>query len=172
MRFGELTGLNVEDVDLKARRIRVRRSITQVGGKLIEGNPKTAAGRRSIPIPQRLLPILSARLKGRRPGEPAITSPMKSRLGLENCKRSVRWRTAIVEIGRPALRVHDLRHTCASLARPGADLRLLQKTMGHASITVTAHIYADLYDDELDNVASALDALDDRHVDDRQVDRL
>ncbi|WP_029113150.1 hypothetical protein [Mycobacterium sp. URHB0044] len=32
----------------------------------------------------------------------------------------------------------------------------------HASITVTAHVYADLYDDELDVVASALDALDDR----------
>ena len=58
---------------------------------------------------------------------------------------------------------HDLRHTYASMARrPGADLRLLQKTMGHASMTVTAHVYADLYDDELDVVASALDALDDR----------
>jgi integrase len=67
----------------------------------------------------------------------------------------------IGEIGRPTLRVHDLRHTYASLARrAGADLRLLQKTMGHASITVTAHIYADLYDDELDDIASALDALD------------
>jgi integrase len=48
MRFGELTGLNVEDVDLKARRIRVRRSITQDGGKLVEGNPKSSAGRRSM----------------------------------------------------------------------------------------------------------------------------
>lgn len=56
--------------------------------------------------------------------------------------------------------MHDLRHTYASLARrAGADLRPLQKTMGHASITVTAHNYADLYDDELDDVASALDAL-------------
>src|SRR5258705_12572653 len=51
MRFGELTGLNVEDVDLKARRTRVRRSITQVGGKLVEGNPKSSAARRSIPSP-------------------------------------------------------------------------------------------------------------------------
>jgi integrase len=162
LRFGELTGLSVEDVDLKARWIRVRRSITQVGGKLVEGNPKSAAGRRSIPIPQRLSGVLAGRLAGRRSGEPAITSPMGSRLGLENWKRSVRWREAIVEIGRPALRVHDLRHTYASLARPaGADLRLLQKTMGHASITVTAHIYADLYHDELDDIASALDALDD-----------
>jgi hypothetical protein len=32
--------------------------------------------------------------------------------------------------------------------------------MGHASVTVTAHIYADLYDDELDDIASALDSLD------------
>jgi integrase len=62
----------------------------------------------------------------------------------------------------PCPAVHDLRHTYASLARrAGADLRLLQKTMGHASITVTAHIYADLYDDELDDIASALDTLDD-----------
>jgi integrase len=168
MRFGELTGLNVEDVDLKARRIRVRRSITQVGGKLVEGNPKSVAGRRSIPIPQRLIPILTTRLAERRPGEPAITSPLGSRLGLENWKRSVKWRQAIIEIGRPTFRVHDLRHTYASLARrAGADLRLLQKTMGHASITVTAHIYADLYDDELDDVASALDALDDRPAHER-----
>jgi hypothetical protein len=34
--------------------------------------------------------------------------------------------------------------------------------MGDASITVTAHVYADLYEDELDDVGSALDALDDR----------
>jgi integrase len=36
LRFGELTGLNVEDVDLQARHIRVRRSITQLSGRLIE----------------------------------------------------------------------------------------------------------------------------------------
>jgi integrase len=50
----------------------------------------------------------------------------------------------------------------ASLSRPaGADLRLLQKAMGHASITVTEHTYADLFDDELDHIAVALDPLDD-----------
>lgn len=162
LRFGELVGLWVEDVDLKARRIRVRRSITQVGGKLLEGNPKSAAGWRSIPLPQRVMPILTERVAGLSPGAPAITSPTGALLGLENWKRATRWRAAIVEIGRPSMRVHDLRHTYASLARrAGADLRLLQKTMGHASITVTAHIYADLYDDELDVVASALDSLDD-----------
>jgi TrwC relaxase len=53
-------------------------------------------------------------------------------------------------------------HTYASLSRrAGADLRLLQKAMGHASIIVTAHTYADLFDDELDDIATALDSLDD-----------
>lgn len=70
-----------------------------------------------------------------------------------HCSRAV---TRSLRIDRPKMQVHDLRHTYASLARrAGADLRLLQKTMGHASITATAHVYADLYDDELDGVASA-----------------
>jgi integrase len=77
---------------------------------------------------------------------------------------AVNWRKSAIEIGRPELRVHDLRHTYASLSRrAGADLRLLQKAMGHASITVTAHTYADLFDDELDDIATALDSLDDFH---------
>jgi integrase len=108
------------------------------------------------------MPALKARLDGRIPGAPPIASPKVSRLGLENWKRAVDWRRSATEIGRPDLRVHDLRHTYASLSRrAGADLRLLQKAMGHASITVTAHTYADLFDDELDDIATALDSLDD-----------
>jgi integrase len=70
-------------------------------------------------------------------------------LGLENWKRSTRWRHAIIEIGRPTLRFHDLRHTYAALARrAGANLCLLLKALGHGSITVKAHIDAAPYDDE------------------------
>jgi integrase len=162
LRFGELIGLNVEDVDLRAGRIRVRRSMTQVGGRLVEGNPKSAPGYRSVPVPERLMPALKTRLDARPPGAPAIASPRGSRLSLENWKRAVSWRKSATAIERDKLRVHDLRHTYASLSRrAGADLRLLQKAMGHASITVTAHTYADLFDDELDNIATALDSLDD-----------
>jgi integrase len=160
LRFGELTGLNVEDVDLEARRIRVRRSITQLSGRLLEGPPKSRAGRRSVPIPERLIPILQHRIQGRTASEPAIMSPKGARLGLENWKRAVGWRIRIAELGRPTMRLHDLRHTYASLARSaGADMKLLQVTMGHASIMVTAHTYADLYDSDLDRVANALDGL-------------
>jgi integrase len=160
MRWGELIGLNVGDVDLGKRRAYVRRSITQVGGKLITGATKSKAGHRAIPIPTSLVPILAARINGRPKTAPAICSPRGARLGRENWVRAVQWKTQTAALGHPQLRIHDLRHTYASLARSaGADLRILMKAMGHASITVTAHTYADLYDGELDGIAEALDTL-------------
>jgi len=58
------------------------------------------------------------------------------------------------------MRVYDLRHIYASMARSaGADMKLLQVMMGHASIMVTTHNNADLYDSDLDRVADALDGL-------------
>ncbi|MHC3004724.1 tyrosine-type recombinase/integrase [Gordonia sp. GN26] len=159
LRWGELTGLNVADVDLLRRRISVRRSMTQVGGTLMTGKPKSRAGIRTVPLPRSLIAVLAARVDGRPRTAPAVTSPRGARLSRENWVRAVRWREQVTALGYPTLRVHDLRHTYASLARAaGADLRLLQVAMGHASITVTAHTYADLFDGELDAVADALDA--------------
>jgi integrase len=161
LRFGELTGLNVEDVDLDARD----------PGAPLDNSGRGEAGGRQPEIeggasigsdPPNGWFRCSRHESTAVPGAAAVTSAKGSRLGLENWKRSVRWRMVIAEIGREKLRVHDLRHTYASLSRrAGADLRLLQKAMGHASITVTAHTYADLFDDELDDIAAALDSLGD-----------
>ncbi len=54
---------------------------------------------------------------------------------------------------------HDLRHTAASLAvSAGANVKALQRMLGHASAAMTLDRYADLFDDDLDTVADALDA--------------
>jgi integrase len=67
------------------------------------------------------------------------------------------WRAAVMELGLTGVTPHDLRRTFGSFARSaGADLRWIQKAMGHESITTTARIYAHLYDDELDQVAAAI----------------
>jgi integrase len=50
-----------------------------------------------------------------------------------------------------------LRHTAASLAvSAAANVKAVQKTLGHASAAMTLDIYADLFDDDLEAVASAL----------------
>jgi integrase len=52
---------------------------------------------------------------------------------------------------------HDLRHTTASLAiSAGANVKAVQRMLGHASAAMTLDIYADLFDDDLDAVGVAL----------------
>lgn len=54
--------------------------------------------------------------------------------------------------------LHDLRHTAASLAvSAGANVKAVQRMLGHASAAMTLDVYADLFDDDLDAVAAALD---------------
>lgn len=55
------------------------------------------------------------------------------------------------------LTVHSLRHTYASMAiAGGADVKTLQKAMGHSSASITLDVYADLWPDRLDDVADAI----------------
>lgn len=57
-----------------------------------------------------------------------------------------------------ALTLHDLRHTAASLAiSAGANVKAVQRMLGHASAAMTLDTYADLFDDDLDAVADSLD---------------
>jgi integrase len=54
---------------------------------------------------------------------------------------------------------HDLRHTAASLAiSAGANVKAVQRMLGHAKASMTLDVYADLFDDDLDSVADCLDA--------------
>jgi hypothetical protein len=65
-------------------------------------------------------------------------------------KRSVRWPQALEAIKRPRLRVHDLRHTAASLwLAAGADPKVVQRILGHASAAMTMDLYGHLIDRNL-----------------------
>lgn len=58
----------------------------------------------------------------------------------------------------PRVTPHDLRHTAASLAiSAGANVKAVQRMLGHASAAMTLDVYGDLFDDDLDSVATALD---------------
>jgi integrase len=142
------------------RRRHVRQAAPEVEGRIIVGPPKTRAAVRTVPLPQIVIDALKPRIAGRAPGEQAITSPNGGFLRSNNWRRHTHWSRALQKTQLAPLTIHDLRHTYASLARAsGADLRYVQKTMGHSTPTVTANIYSDLYADELDHVATNLDRL-------------
>ena len=65
---------------------------------------------------------------------------------------------ALANAGLPRMTVHDLRHTAASLAiASGANVKAVQRMLGHASAAMTLDVYADLFDDDVDAVSAALD---------------
>jgi len=143
LRWSELVGLRVMDVDLALRRLHVRRSAPEVEGKIVIGLPKTKASRRSVPLPAAVVEALRPHVTGRDPEAPAIPSPEGGMLRSNNWRRHTRSNGVIKRLHLAPLTIHELRHTCASLAcASGASLHFVQKTMGHSSPTVTANIHA------------------------------
>jgi hypothetical protein len=68
------------------------------------------------------------------------------------------FEAAAAAIGIPGLHPHELRHTAASLAiAAGADVKVVQQMLGHASATMTMDTYGHLFENRLDEVADALD---------------
>lgn len=160
LRWSELAALRVADIDLARRRVRVVERATEVGGKMDVSAPKSRASTRHIAIPSLLLVQLERRPSGRAPEALVFPAPDGGYLRNGNWRRQVRCSTVTSEIGLAGITPHDLRRTYGSLARlAGADLRFIQRAMGHESITTTARIYAHLYDGELDTIAEAMDRL-------------
>ena len=88
-----------------------------------------------------------------------FVAPEGGFLRIENFRRRV-WNPAIVAAGVAPLRLHDLRHTCASLAiAAGADVKVLQRMLGHASAALTLDRYGHLLPGQAQSVAERLDEM-------------
>ena len=158
VRWGEMAALRVSRLDLVKRRALIAESVTPVQGLgLVWGTPKSHQ-RRSVPIPRFLADELASLIEGRSPTDlvfPSVRSGEPIRVTA--FKRT--FRRAAEHIGVPGLHPHDLRHTAASLSiAAGADVKVVQQMLGHASATMTLDLYGHLFDDRLDEVADALDA--------------
>jgi integrase len=137
LRFGEAAGLKQCDVDLSAEIVRVERQLQELkGGKLIEGPPKTHAGRRLISLPPHVVPELRQHLGLYVDSDPSslvFTSPDGTPLRRSNFNRRV-WQPACAAIGLVGFRFHDLRHTGNTFAATtGASTKELMARMGHSS---------------------------------------
>lgn len=164
LRWGELAALECRNVDLDRRRVQVDRAVVELtNGQLVYGSPKNHQ-QRSVPFPSFLTDQLRAlvALKGSR--DLLFTSPYGRPLRVNNWKRKAFDKAADTladnhpDLLRPT--VHDLRHTAASLAiSAGANVKAVQRMLGHASAAMTLDVYADLFDDDLDAVGEALSRL-------------
>lgn len=138
MRTGEVTALRVGDVDFARGVIHVSRSLSPgLHGELVEQTPKSHK-EREVPLTRALRPYAWAAARGKQADNLLFAGPDGGRLTNHNLRRAVGWEKLRKEIGRPDLRMHDLRHTFATiLFDAGASAPDVQATLGHSSLQVT-----------------------------------
>ncbi len=117
LRWGEAMALRRRHVDLQRRTVRVESSVSEVAGALVLGPPKTAAGVRTVAIPDAILDDLRAHLRTyAEPGADGrvFTGPKGATIRRSNWHTV--WRRACLTVGIEGLHFHDLRHTGNTLA--------------------------------------------------------
>jgi integrase len=140
------------------RRITVAESVTEVRGRLTWGTPKSHQAR-SVPIPRFLADLLAEVVAGKGSDDLVFTTWHGKPLRNLNWRRDV-FDLAAGDVGLAGLTPHELRHTAASLAvSAGANVKAVQRMLGHASAAMTLDVYSGLFDADLDAVAVQLDSL-------------
>ena len=158
LRWGEVTALRVRSVNRLRRRFVVEENAVMIGYEIHVGTPKTHKNR-SVPYPERLTPMIEQACAGKGP-EGLLFGDGVSHMrnsGAQGWFANAVKRAQEMDPSIPRLTPHDLRHTAASLAiSSGANVKAVQRMLGHASAAMTLDTYADLFDDDLDAVAARL----------------
>ncbi|WP_194825681.1 site-specific integrase [Nocardia sp. XZ_19_231] len=161
LRWGELAALRVRDIDFLRRRMTLIENAPMVGTEVVVGSLKGHTNR-TVPIPKFVADEIAAVCRGKGRDELIWANSKGEHLGPPASKDS--WMSGAVarcmaaDETFPRVTAHDLRHTAASLAvSAGANVKAVQKMLGHKSAAMTLDVYADLFDDDLDAVAERLE---------------
>lgn len=165
LRRGEGLGLNWEDVDWEAGTLQVRRQVQQINSKVVVSDYiKTDAGRRTLPIPHTLLARLRAHwqnqqeeraLMGGGWNERDLVFPTETGSPVSPSNILRHFRLLLTCAGLEHVRLHDLRHTCATLLGERTSDRVIAAILGHTPGTVTAR-YAKVTQPQMREALEAL----------------
>lgn len=167
LRHGEALGLEWSHVDFTAGRLTVRQSLQYIDNRLTLVPVKTKAARRDIALPSYAITALHAH-RARQLEERMVAGRAWQDHGLVFCDREggPLWKEHVrrhlhqltEQAGLPRLRVHDLRHSCASLLLAmGVHPKVAQGILGHASVRTTLDIYSHVAPEVASEAAALMD---------------
>lgn len=161
LRQGEVQALTFQDIDFEKEELKISKTLTtKIKGELWTiSSPKTKSSIRILPIPKNVLNDL--------------------KIVFENAKQysdfkiswfifgnSIPFKETTIQIHKnnycklakvKQIRIHDFRHSCASLLiNKGASIALVSKYLGHSNIAITLKTYTHMYKSELDNIKEML----------------
>lgn len=151
-RFGEACALRVCDINLEEGYIHITRTRSRYKGGYIFQSPKTKNGIRKVSIPTHLAMILADWIK--RTGAKGNDLLFETH---EVWATSAYMKKRAQALGIPPIRIHDLRHSHASmLIHLGVPAIAIRDRLGHASIKTTMDIYGHIYKDSGKDIAALL----------------
>ena len=158
LRRSEICGLRWSDIDVDRKTVTINKSITEVhtstrGKVLVESSPKSGKSRTIVVSPSVFTQL--DRLPLPHSGRIFDISPESlTQSWTRVCRKFAK------ETGAPALTLHELRHTHASLLlRAGVHPKIVQERLGHATITITMDTYSHLMPSAQAEAAASLDSL-------------
>lgn len=159
-RINESFALQVGDLDLEHCKARIRRTWKN-GAKAQRLGPPKSGKPRTVAIPKFLIKPLKEQIKGQPETAYVFRAIRGGHINDHNWRRKV-WHKAVELAGLndvQGLTPHSLRHSYAAIAiKAGADVKILQRQMGHASASLTLDVYGFLFPERLEQVANAVDA--------------
>jgi len=170
MRRGELLGLCWDCVDLERGVVTVQRQLLVLNsGLILDETTKTKSGKRSINMTDDAIRELKAHRKRQLQGRLLLGEAYQDN-SLVFCKEdgsllrpeefTKRFQRHLVNAGLPKVRLHDLRHTHATLLlQRGIPAKLVQERLGHSSITMTLDLYSHVTPEMAKLAAESLNGL-------------
>ena len=152
LRRGEIAGLQWDAVNFAEATLQITRTRISVDGKATESTPKTASGRRTVPLDASLVALLRAhevaeKAERLRAGEAweGVGHVFADELGRAYSPDhfGARFRDLVETSGLPLIPLHGTRHTAASLMlASGVSVKVVQEMLGHSSPAITLALYA------------------------------
>lgn len=172
MRRGELLGLRWEDIDFERCQLAVRRALVQAGPSRKEiafSEPKTVKGKRTVALDPMTVAVLREHRKAQLEERMAIGANYRE-MGLcftdldggplRPDSFSKRFDRHVRDSGLPKIRLHDLRHTHASLAlQAGIHPKIVSERLGHSTVSFTLDVYSHCIKGMQEDAAVAFAAL-------------
>ncbi len=156
LRWGELVGLQVKDLNVSAGTLTIRRSLVEINGKLEESTTKSHRWR-IVHLPAILHSACHRWVFEKNQEDPLFHTQEGTFLRNTNFTRRV-FIPALKAAEVKKIRIHDLRHTAASIAiSAGATPNMVKEMLGHSDVQLTMRVYAHIFEADREKVAANVD---------------